>query len=183
MNATQSALDQIVSLIAEAKEAALQGADGVTSPEMRSSLAQTIDGKIDEVITIANGKHAGKNLFAGSETKIDDVFTINGDIVNYYGNNENVNRKISENLSITINTTGPELYDSGIFEAFVDLRNALNNNDVPTIQSMLDTLENVQENVLTLSTTAGSVANRRPARPPPASAHPAGAAPPGAAAM
>lgn len=159
VNVTASAMDQLVSLISDAKEAALRGADALTSAEMRASLAQTIDGKIEEVITIANSKHAGKNLFGGTETKRTDLFSINGDIVNYFGNDEDISRRISENLNITINTTGQQLIDTGLFQSFVDLRNALNNDDVPAIQSSIDALAVVEENVLTLSTTSGSVMN------------------------
>jgi len=159
VDVTASALDQIVSLIADAKDVALKGADGLTSPEMRVSLAQTIDGKIDEMITIANSKHAGKNLFGGTETKRNDLFSINGDIVSYYGNDEDISRRISENLNISINTTGQQLIDTNIFQAFVDLRNALNNDDIPAIQNSIDVLAVIEENVLTLSTTTGSVMN------------------------
>lgn len=156
---TAAALDQIISLIADAKETALRGADGLTSAEMRASLAQTIDGKIEEVITIANSRHAGKNLFGGTETKRTDLFSISGDIVTYHGNDEDITRRISENLNIAINTNGQQLIDSGIFQAFVDLRNALNNDDVPGIQNSIDAIAVVEENVLTLSTTTGSVMN------------------------
>ena len=159
VDVTASALDQIVGLIKNAKEAALRGADGTTTAEMRLSLGETIDGKIDELLAIMNSKHAGKNLFAGTETKRNDVFTITGDIVNYYGNDEDISRRISENFSIAINTTGQQLLDTGIFQEFIDLRNALNNDDIPAIQNSINSLAVMEENILTISTTNGTVMN------------------------
>jgi len=157
---SDSLLNEIVSVVKEAKDVATRGADGSTFALTRVSLAETIDTKIVELIDILNSKHAGKNVFAGTETKTDIPFSIAGDIVTYTGNTEKITRKITENLDVSINTTGQEVLDTGIFTALTDLRNALNNDDVPTINNMIDVLTTVNESVLNLSTSTGLVMNK-----------------------
>ncbi len=152
-------LDHIVSLMKEGKEIATKGADAATFAPARMALAQTIDSKIEELIDLLNSEHAGKNIFAGTETKIVTPFSIAGDIVTYTGNTEDITRKVSENLSVSINTTGQELLDTGMFTALIDLRNALNADDITIINNSIDVIATVAENVIGISTTNGLVMN------------------------
>lgn len=156
---TSTTLDAIVSLIKEAKDIATKGADATTFAPTRGALAQTIDAKIEELVDLLNTTHAGKNIFAGTETKVASPFSISGDIVTYTGNTEDITRKISKNLSVSINTTGQELLDTGIFQSLIDLRNALNADDIPNIRNSIDILANISETVMGVSTTTGLVMN------------------------
>lgn len=156
---TVSVMDQLVSIISDAKDAATKGADANMTATSRAALAKTIDAKLQEAITLANSRHAGKNIFAGTETKENTIFSINGDLITYNGNSEEISRKISENLYVTINITGQQLIDTGVFQSLIDLRTALNNDDQTAIRDLIDEFTTVNENVLSLSTTEGSVLN------------------------
>jgi len=157
---TESALQEIISLVKDAKDVAIRGADASTFEPTREALAQTIDAKIGELIDQANTKYAGKNIFAGTETQIGRAFSISGDVVTYVGNTEQINRKIADNLNLSINITGQEIMDTGIFSALTDLRAALNNDDLTTINASIDVLATVEENLLHLSTESGLVMNQ-----------------------
>ncbi len=159
VDATMSALDDIQSVLMDAKDIALNAADGTSNEDLRSRAAANVDSILDNVISLANTRHLNKNLFGGTMTVGADAFTKTGATVNYSGNSELINRKVSQNMSVSINTTGQDLVDAGIFDALTNLRDALANNDVDGIRGSIDALSTAEQNVSTLAATAGSVSN------------------------
>jgi len=156
ISSTSIALDQLHEYTLQAYDLASRGADGTADTELREQLATSVRGLLQESVNIGNSQYLGKSLFAGTMTNESEPFVLTGDVVTYNGNNERIERRVSENLVKDINTTGQELLDTELFAAFTALITALDADDVTAINSSMEQLSNVKKNVLTLSTTVAS---------------------------
>lgn len=92
LSATDSALSQIGSLANEARAAALDAINTLTSGEQQSVLAQTVKQVIQQIFDFGNNSYAGRYLFAGSTTSTlpfvwgTDSYTVDyrGSVANLY---------------------------------------------------------------------------------------------------
>jgi flagellar hook-associated protein 3 FlgL len=159
MDNSSISVQQIDSLIRDAKEFAQHGLDSMANADTRANLATSVSGIIEQAVDIGNTQYMGKNLFAGTLTKTGKPFEIVGDSVIYSGNADKIARSISETVSIDINITGQEIIDTGIFTALFDLRTALVNDDEDAIRSAYDTLNGLVDSVTTLKTSLDSMKN------------------------
>ncbi len=159
VDATSSKLDLIVGLLMDAADIAKRGADGNIDADIRESLGNKVDGLLDEMLSLANDEHIGRKVFAGSETKSGNPFSINGSNIIYSGNTDPINRKISEQHTISININGQQLLDTGMFTAMINLRDALLTDDTASISGSIDEIDAAKEKVLNIATTLASVSN------------------------
>ncbi len=159
LSTTSSALNHILDRVIEAKEYATQGANDTLNATNRAALAGKVDGLIDEVVSLANTKYLGKNLFAGTKTKVDSAFDWSGDTLTYNGNNGKINRKIGASLSVTININGNQLANTGLFTTLANLRDALNDNDQSATRDMISSLRDVSDQIASLASGVGSIQN------------------------
>ena len=151
-----SMLEQISDLVFEVKDVAEKGADDQFGPEGRLTLASKLNGLIQESLAIANSQYLGKSVFAGTQTDASQPFVYNAGVISYVGNDEGISRSYSENIKVTINTTGQELMDTGLFDSMTNLYNALNNNDVTAIQTEMDNLDSSMQDILALTSDMGA---------------------------
>jgi len=154
---TMSSLDQLNSIVSDLKAIAQKGSDGMLSANDRIALAKSVDGLIEQSISVLNTRYAGKYIFAGNETKGSNPFVLNSNVVQYNGNDELITRLISKDLQVDINTSGQKIQDTNYFQVLLDLKDALNNDDVPSIQTSIDELKSLSDEILNISTTAGSI--------------------------
>jgi flagellar hook-associated protein 3 FlgL len=156
---TVSSVEQMQDLITDAWETGKKAVDGSTSPDMRISLADKIDGIIDEIMTHANSHYLGKNVFGGTDTSATPAFTYDGATVTYNGNGDSISRRISDNLTMNVNLPGSDLMNSGVFQNLISLRDALNNDDVTGATALLDPLKEIADSFLAMTTEMASVQN------------------------
>jgi flagellar hook-associated protein 3 FlgL len=153
---TSSLLDSIYEQVTQAIEVATSGADASNSASTRETLAEEVDGIIDEVMSLVNSTYLSKNVFAGTVTTGTDAFTYDGTSVTYNGNSESIMSRVAENSNIKINITGSQLEDTGIFQSLIDLRDALNSNDSEAVSTTLDSLNSIAENISSMTSSLGS---------------------------
>jgi len=153
---TSSLLDSIYDQVTQALEIANSGADASNSASTRQTLSEGVDGIIDEVMSLVNSTYLSKNVFAGTVTTGTDAFTYNGTSVTYNGNSENILSRVAENSNLTINITGTQLEDTGLFQSLIDLRDALADNDTEAVSTALDSLNSVAENISSTTSALGS---------------------------
>ncbi len=159
INETLTALDDLHMFVMDAKEIAIQGAD-ISSSGIRSSLATNVDKIIDDVVATSNKSYLDRNLFAGTKTQGVTPFEYDGTTVSYNGNSSTLTRQIGESLNVEINVTGTQLNSTGMFDALIDLRDALQNNDTDAIQTALNDLGDAADDLSALSTALGSITNQ-----------------------
>ena len=167
---TQSSLEGINELLNEAKNigsndnSLLFDEEGELIESNQQNMLNQIDGIISSIIDYANQNHLNSSLFGGSITNNGNVFDDEG---NYSGNNESINRSISKDQNVAINTTGQQLIDSGMLDSLYELRSAVENavynpdEEGPTnIELAVASIEDASDKILQLISSTGDLAKR-----------------------
>lgn len=148
LNSTHIAVDHFINLLSRAQEIGVYAASDTISAEERKTLGEEINQILEEFVATANTKIKGKYIFGGFQTlsptyipERDPTTNLIIDVdPNPAGISGEIKRKIAEAEEITINTLGTEIFTlpvAGIdtFDALINFRDALYNNDPTAIQS------------------------------------------------
>ncbi len=163
LQATDSALDQISTVLTRARDVALQGATGTLDRASQEALGQEIDGYLHEAMQAVNSTQDGKYLLAGLQVGPGTApFTedSSGTSIVYNGDASVMEREIAPGVKLGINVCGDvsvggdEVLTNGL-QALLDMRNQLLNvgavtagqidklttalNDVPSLRSVVGT--------------------------------------------
>lgn len=160
LSVQEEALNQVYDVLLQVKELTLEGASDTIT--VRSSIAEQLQFTLDNLLEIANSKFNGKYLFGGTET-LSKPFTLNENVlrfglddqvVEYRGNNGNINRKINEQTTIAVNVTGLEVFDQSagdgvdIFQMIFDLKKFMEQDDTAAINGKIEDVSTSIEQVL-----------------------------------
>jgi flagellar hook-associated protein 3 FlgL len=89
----------------------------------------------DQILSLANTQARGRYIFAGSQAST-KPFTLAGDQATYLGDSEVNSVTVNDGLGVKIGVSGSEAF-SGAFSTIADLLTALDNNDLPAVQTAL----------------------------------------------
>jgi len=157
LGTTNTALDNLHELLTQAQELTAKLTDGTLNDDNRTALINSVTGMIEEAVAQGNAQYMGKSIFAGTNTTNSTPFELQPDYsVLYSGNPDDINRRVSESLGLTVNVDGQQVFDTGLFDSLLRLYNGLTVNDMTEIQASLDDIRTAGENVLTLATEVGS---------------------------
>lgn len=124
---SNSAISQVEDLIIRAKEIATQAANESNSAEARFTLAEEVFQIRDHLVSLANSKYMGKYVFSGLNDDIEPYRNIgytNGSgeslerwqvdtTIDGYDGSKTV--RITDNLEMTINVPGVDVFNNAIF--------------------------------------------------------------------
>jgi flagellar hook-associated protein 3 FlgL len=136
LNASESALTSVDNILSDTKALCVQMASGTVGSSQRSAAAETVQNNLEEIVSLANTDVSGNYIFAGSKT--DTIPFDQGG--NYDGDNNPFAIKISKSASIEIGSDGQAVFGT-VFTTLVDLKAALQNNDVSGIQDAIGKLD------------------------------------------
>ncbi|MDH4205549.1 MAG: flagellar hook-associated protein FlgL [Desulfobacteraceae bacterium] len=155
LTASESALTNVQNIISDTKALCVQMASGTTGSDQRASAAESVQNMLDEIVSLANTDVAGNYIFAGSKT--DTIpFGQNG---TYIGDNNPFTIKISQNSTFEIGSDGQAVFGT-VFNTLVDLKAALQGNDVSGIQDAMDKLDTHFDDISGKISDVGSKMNR-----------------------
>lgn len=148
MSATDSALDDAGNLLQRARELAVQGANGVLTPDDMKRIGAEVDNLLEQMVVTGNASIRGQRLFAGQQ--IDgDPFPANAGTpgYTYAGDAGQMRREYDIGAYLTINTPGQATFDPA-FTALINLRDHLNagngtaisSSDITAVDQALDTI-------------------------------------------
>ncbi len=106
---TDTALSSVSDLLNEARGVAVSASGSTITDDQREAAAQQIDGFLQQLVNTANQKFNGRYLFAGSNTGV-QPFTLNGDFVQYQGNETQLKSYSDIDLLFATNVTGSEVF-------------------------------------------------------------------------
>jgi flagellar hook-associated protein 3 FlgL len=167
LNTSESALDQVQTLLYSVVSLAEQGASEDNGADERATLADRIDSIRDEILNFANTEIMGKFVFAGSATDtvpfdraVDTWDAVNQiwipGVVTYNGNSDDIDVQADFSVTVTTNIPGDQVF-TGPIDVFDDLSNlivALRNNDTTGIANEISTMNELinqmSENISTI---------------------------------
>ncbi len=142
MNATDQSLGEMTKLLGDAKSLAVQGTNGSQDATSRKALGASVDSLLSRMIDLGNTVHDGRFLFGGTATvQPQPPFARNAQDtgVSYTGNLDSFGVQIGPNSTVQVNTDGFSLLQGqqDIFGTLYKLRDALNQNDPATVNTLL----------------------------------------------
>jgi flagellar hook-associated protein 3 FlgL len=152
---SERALDSATDLLGEAKSLAVQGANGSLSATDRNALAQSVDGLREQLLQLSNTRGSQGFVFAGSAT-LTAPFNAGGVFV---GNDAVLRVPITDGVTPRMNASGAKAFTvAGGRDVFADLAalsTALKANDLPGIQTAMDTIQAGYDQVVAVQVEAG----------------------------
>jgi flagellar hook-associated protein 3 FlgL len=155
LNASESALTSVETILSDTKALCVQMANGTIGADQRSAAAETVQNNLEEIVSLANANVAGNYIFSGTKT---DTIPFDQD-GNYYGDNNGFAIKISKNSTIEIGNDGDAVFGT-LFNTLMDLKDALQSNDVDGIQDAMDNLDGHFDDISAKISDVGSKMNR-----------------------
>ncbi len=169
VTASETAVAHISDLMAEFRVLATKAADeGYGSEEMKA-LAEEIDGLLEDALASANAHLGGVRLFAGLATNDDPFAAVrdeDGRIVRVEvardGTELAMRRQVDENVVLTINVTGSDLFGESLefFEHLIAVRDAADSGDHEAVRSMLEDLDEDSERIAAAHSLIGVLMTR-----------------------
>jgi flagellar hook-associated protein 3 FlgL len=164
LNASNSALDNLHSLIASAKQIGTNATS--SSPLDIATFVSMIDNVINSTIGVANTKVGDKYIFSGYGTNQPAVNTTTG-ILTATATNNLISTQINTGVSVNVNVTAAGLISSAtpldnttILGAMNSLKTAIQANDQTGIQTSLAALETLSASVVSSQSDIGVRMNR-----------------------
>jgi len=155
LNASESALTSVETILSDTKALCVQMANGTIGADQRSAAAETVQNNLEEIVSLANANVAGNYIFSGTKT---DTIPFDQD-GNYYGDNNGFAIKISKNSTIEIGNDGDAVFGT-LFNTLIDLKDALQSNDVDGIQDAMNNLDGHFDDMSAKISDVGSKMNR-----------------------
>ena len=153
---TDQALAGVSTTLAQAKEIAVQAANGTLSAGDRGNLAQVVQGMQNTLLQLANSRSGTSYVFGGYQIAA-APFQANG---TYVGDNGISQLEVASGVQVAVNVAGSQVFTASggqdLFAALSQLSTALSSNDVSGIKTALTALDAGQEQVLTARTQVGN---------------------------
>jgi flagellar hook-associated protein 3 FlgL len=164
MESTDSTMGEMISVFDQAKEIAVQGANGTQDASSRASLARSVDSLLDRLVDLSNAVHDGRYIFAGTSslTKPFELDATRSD-VQYHGDLDDFEVGINFNgTRSVVNQNGYDLWKAStdVFAVLVDLREALDANDPQAVGELIDGIDVANDHINTLQGELGGRAQR-----------------------
>ena len=163
-NVSESALSQILDLVATARENAVRMASGSMTADDRIIAAEVVGHLLDQAISLGNTQLSGRYIFAGFETGTTPFtkVTVGGiETAQYNGDTNTFQVQIGKGETLNVGKSGQAvLMDSTLFDTLGNLKKALEDNDASGIAAQLSQLTTVENHLNTQIADIGARQNR-----------------------
>ena len=164
LSSSETAISQASDLANQAQQIATQMGTGTQTDASRTQAAAEVDQLLDQAISLGNTQVAGKYIFAGYRTSTAPFSktTVGGvDTVMYNGDTNDFQIQVGTNEQVTVGKNGQTVFvDSNLFTALENLKQAITNNDLPSIQQQAHTLQGTEDSLQTQLADVGIKQNR-----------------------
>jgi flagellar hook-associated protein 3 FlgL len=164
LDQSESAVSQVVELTNRAQELSVQMSNATQSSETRAKAAVEVGHLLDQAIALGNTELGGAYIFSGyeSQTAPFSKAVVGGiETAHYNGDTHTIEIQMGPNEKIAIAKNGQDAFmTSGLFDALGNLKKALEDNDVATIQQGMDDLGGVTDYLENVVADIGAKSNR-----------------------
>lgn len=168
---TESALTTGIDIVQRVRELTLQGASGTNAQLQRDEIAIEIDQLLEGMLVQANRQSNDRFVFGGTVTQT-EPFVATRDAadeissVAYIGNDESINLEIQEGIRVAGNEPGSRVFTpagvsgADVFQTLIDIRDNLRAGDINALETRLNELTDVQDQILIATARIGATQNR-----------------------
>jgi len=163
-NLSESALSQILDLVARSREITVQMASDTQTADTRDSAAVEVGHLLDQAISLSNSQQSGRYIFAGFKTATTPFTKVTAggiETAQYNGDTNTFQVKIGKGENLAVGKSGQTvLMDSGLFNTLGTLKKALEDNDGAGIAAQLNQLTTAENHLNTQIADIGARQNR-----------------------
>ncbi len=164
MGITSQALDDAVNVLSHVKEITIQAVDATNDDEW-SAYAKQVDQMLKQLVDVANTRFKNRYIFGGTQTgTVPFVLAPDGSAVtaNANGIDGELKTEIGEFIIEDYNISGQETFYGGVdvFQLLIDLRDAMNSQDISTVQGFIDSLDEAADQIMQQNSLLGAKMNR-----------------------
>ncbi len=162
---TDTALDEVGSVIHRLRELAVQGSSELLDQASYDALADEVNELIDHLVQVGNTKIGSKYIFSGTRTTvapIEKVYGGGGLIagMDYRGDSGGIEYEVSSSVGVQVNIPGSEVFPD-VIDAAIRLRDRLMAGDSSGVGSQsLSELDAALDSVLRTRAVVGAKVNR-----------------------
>ncbi|MBI5098512.1 MAG: flagellar hook-associated protein FlgL [Nitrospirae bacterium] len=154
---TDSVMSSVATIVARARELAVQTSTGTQTAEDRAVAAEEIANLRDEALRLSQTKFRERYIFSGYKT---DMVPFDASF-NYQGDSNEINVLVDRESTIALNVAGTEAFSSGgetYFETLDNLYNALKDpsSNSSTIAAFITSLDNATNQVANVRADVGA---------------------------
>jgi flagellar hook-associated protein 3 FlgL len=166
MTSTETALSSMASLLDSAHTTAVEAANSTYSDTDRSTMANAVENKIEELISLGNTQVEGKYIFSGYKTTTEAFTAVKTGTsitsVTYNGDSGLMPEEINKGEVMNKNVAGSELTAAGTdaFNTLIKFRDDLTANDTTAITADIDKLQTASDAVTAMNTDVGGKITR-----------------------
>ncbi len=163
METTETALMQIKEVLQRARELAVQGANGVLSPEDSQKVADEVMQLRDHLVSLGNSTYMGKHIFSGYRLDQVPVELDGGGGLSYQGDDGQILYQVGVSDILQANITAEDVLRPGGKDLLADMESligSLGAGDSQAVGGLLTDLDIHFENVLTMISETGAKTNR-----------------------
>ena len=171
LRASESALTQVYDILSDTKALCVQMANSSQGASERANAAVQVDGYLRQIIALANTRVGGRYIFSGTNTstapfELDESGSTPQ--VNYNGNDTPFSIRIGRDLNVQVGRDGEQIFgddnfnwsdsdagSSNIFKGLLDLKSALENNDVDRIEEAMGRLDIYMDDINNIISDTG----------------------------
>jgi flagellar hook-associated protein 3 FlgL len=149
LTAADSALEQATNVMHKIKDLAVQAGNGALGQGSKDAIAIELTALNQDLVSIANTQHLGRNIFAGNSDKPEAFSGPMPPAFNGTGLGP-VDRRVSATQTVRVDADGQAIFGSGngsVFEAVKSIADALKSGTAPT-GSQLGALESGFSNIV-----------------------------------
>lgn len=162
LNATDSALAGVNTVLVRARELAVQAANGTLSAQDRTNVLAEVQQLQAQVLDQSHAKYGAYYVFSGTKSDKPGYTQAASSVTTptaYQGNSAGIQREISAGVSVSVNVNAQTAFDP-TFDALSQLASGLTNNDTTVISNSLSQLDTATDAVLTARAQVGAKINR-----------------------
>ena len=168
LSESESVLDTVIDVMQRAYELTTEGANGTFSQTQLDEIATEINQLLETVVSEGNHITDNRYIFAGTRTlqaPFEATRDADGNItaVAYVGNDESIEVAIGDNVSLVVNETGYDAFQStqDIFQLLIDIRDDLSTGDQGSLSEVrLAEIDTAIDQLLMSLTRVGTIESR-----------------------
>ena len=157
LRAGETALSQIYGILSDTKALCVQMANATQGASERANAAVQVDGYLRQVLALANTQVGSRYIFSGTNTSTAPFELDEGSSpaqVTYSGNSTGFSIRIGQELEVEVGRDGEQIFgddnfdwsdpsagSTNIFKGLLDLKSALENNNVEGIEEAIGRLD------------------------------------------
>lgn len=163
-----TALNGVTAILHRLKDLVISGANGSLEETARTAIKDEVAMQAEQLKDILNANFDGRYIFGGQKTT-EPPFVVEGGVLTYKGNENNITREIAQGVTVDVFTDGSRILNTNddtaktknLGKLIENIIKALDEGDTESLSGdLMADIDVHQDNILRVRSSVGSIYNR-----------------------